>query len=333
MNVFSLTRELVNIPSLSGQEQEIGEFLFGYLSEKGWECSKQPVEGTRFNLLACQGIPEILLSTHLDTVPPFFSAREDDAFLYGRGACDAKGIAAAMICAVEELPLGDRRGLGLLFVVGEETDSIGAQTAAQATPRVSYVIDGEPTDNQLVTGHKGVIYARISATGIAAHSAYPDKGDSAIDKLVEALRRLKTVAFPVSPFWGKTFVNVGLIRGGQAPNVVPDRAEAEILIRTVAHSSEYIPLLEPVVSGLASLEIIRRSEPQQMRAVDGFETKIVGYGTDIPALRTLGEPLLFGPGSIFDAHAAGEKISKHELHEAVCHYQNLIFRLRKSLQR
>ncbi len=328
MDIFQLTRTLVDISSITGQEREIGEFLVSFLEGTGWSCRTQEVGSDRFNVLAVWDQPVLLLTTHMDTVPPFFASSEDEYFIYGRGACDAKGIAAAMIVAAQQLIGDGEKDIALLFVVGEEIDSAGALKACEMDFRCSYFIDGEPTDNQLVVAHKGIVSARLSTQGISAHSAYPERGDSAIDKLVDVLNGLKETHFPVHERFGKTSVNVGTIRGGRASNVVADQAEAEVLIRTVSESRRYVELLERVVAGRGEVEICKTTEPQEMESVDGFPTKTVSYGTDIPALRPLGKPLLFGPGSILDAHTSDEKIAKKELVEGVSLYQTLIRQLK-----
>lgn len=329
LNVIQLTRQLVDIPSVTGEEGAVGKFLFSLLQEQGWTCRLQEVAAGRFNVLAVRGRPEVLLTTHMDTVPPFVPSQEDDRFVYGRGACDAKGIAAAMMTAGAELVRQGVHNLGLLFLVGEETDSAGALKAQDLGITCSFLIDGEPTDNELVIAHKGILYARVRTRGVAAHSAYPERGISAVDKLLLILERLGKTDFPRDALLGESFVNVGKLQGGEAANVIADRAEAEVLIRTVTESRIYVELLERAVGEEGATEIIRRSEPQRLDSVDGFSTKVVAYGTDIPALRVLGTPLLFGPGSVLDAHTDGEKISKKQLTEAVGYYQVLVRKLKK----
>ena len=324
LDVIELTRKLVDVPSVTGQEREIGEFLYKLLKKRGWDCLKQEVTSDRFNVLATRGKAAVLLTTHMDTVPPFFPSIEDEKFVHGRGACDAKGSAAAMICAAEELPEEEVPDLGLLFVVGEETDSIGATKARELDLHCRFFIDGEPTDNELVIGHKGIVSVRLSVDGVAAHSAYPERGDSAIHRLIDVLSLLKETAFPTDSRLGQSYLNIGKIEGGRAANVVADYAKAEILIRTVVESSRYLEILQQVVTNPCRLTMLKISEPQEMESVEGFPTKIVGYGTDIPALRPLGKPLLFGPGSIDEAHTAGEKVSKKELLQAVDLYQRLV---------
>ncbi len=329
IDVIELTRSLVEIPSVTGEEKLAGEFLFSLLHNQGWVCDRQEVAADRFNVVARRGRPEIILSTHMDTVPPFFGFREDEEFVYGRGACDAKGIIATMICAAQELVAEGETDLGLLFVVGEETDSAGAKKARDLDLDCSFVIDGEPTDNELVVGHKGMLYARIKTTGVTAHSAYPDQGESAIDKLLDILVKLRALKFPEDSRLGETYLNVGTIHGGRAPNVIPDAAEAEILIRTVAASARYVEILQELFAGEESLEVVATSEPQVMESVAGFPTKVVGYGTDVPSLRSLGKPLLVGPGSILEAHTAQEKVAKQELRDAIALYKQLIRLLKR----
>jgi acetylornithine deacetylase len=325
--LFQLTRRMVDIPSVTGQEKAIAEFLFEFLEAAGWECSLQEAAPDRHNLLASRGRPLILLTTHLDTVPPFFPSFEDEEHIYGRGSCDAKGIAAAMIVAAQELTEEGGPDVALLFVVGEEVDSAGAVKARDLPFRWSFVINGEPTDNELAIGHKGIVYARLACRGVAAHSAYPEKGESAVEKLLVTLDALKSIDFPTDEEMGSSLVNIGTLRAGRAPNVIPDEAEAEILIRTVQPSELYVRLLMDALGQFCHLQIVKTSEPQRMEKVPGFPTKVVGYGTDIPALRELGRPLLLGPGSILDAHTANERISKQALVQAVQIYKSLVKKL------
>ncbi len=329
--VVELTRFLVDIPSVTGQEAAVMSALEGRLGCEGWRCRRQPVQEDRFNLWCTRGAPpRVILTTHLDTVPPFFPSREDERFVSGRGSCDAKGIAAAMIRACHLLEEAEREQLALLFVVGEETDSAGARAAASSGVRADFLIDGEPTDNQLVSGHKGVVLGRITVSGRTAHSAYPERGVSAIEGLVELLSDLKRIVWPEDGRLGQSHLNVGRIGGGEAPNVIAGEAWAESLIRTVAPAGEYRRRLQEAVGSRARLEIVKTSEPQQMLAVPGFPTRVVNFGTDIPALRPLARPLLIGPGSILEAHTAGEKIAKDELEAGVRTYAALCRRLLES---
>lgn len=328
MDLIELTRALVDIPSVTGAEGPVGRFMLETLRNQGWNCRSQTVTEDRINVLAFRDEPRILLTTHMDTVPPYFEFRQDEEFLYGRGVSDAKGLIAAMICAADGLLQEGISDVGLLFVVGEETESDGAWKARELGLRCDYIIDGEPTDNELVVGHKGMVYAVLRCDGVTAHSAYPEQGVSAIDKLVALLAELQSLKFPSDATLGPTTVNVGLIRGGHAPNVIPDLAEAEILFRTVVESTAYVEILKEWAEGRADLEVRAASEPQVMESIPGLPTKVVGYGTDVPALRALGRPLLVGPGSILVAHTAEERVSKAELEAGVRLYQDLVRRLR-----
>jgi acetylornithine deacetylase len=328
--VYQLTRQFVDIPSVTGEEGRLGDFVFDLLEAEDWRCRRQEVSAGRFNVLATRGVSDILLTTHLDTVPPFEPSSEDEDFIYGRGACDAKGIAASMICAARALTAAGDEQVALLFVVGEETDSDGAVKARELEVRFSYVVDGEPTDNDLVIAHKGVVYARVLCRGRAAHSGYPERGESAVAKLVEALYDLQRHSFPSDPVLGESHLNIGTIQGGTAANLLAESAEAVLLLRTVGPGVEYVNTLRTVLAGHGELEVLRISEPQELEAVEGFPHKVVGYGTDVPALRALGRPLLLGPGSIFDAHTARERVAKSELVRAVELYQKLVRVLRGS---
>lgn len=323
LDVVRLTRELVDIPSTTGQEKQVAEHVADTLERLGWTVTRQPVAEERFNVLALRGRPDILLTTHLDTVPPYFPSSEDDAFVHGRGACDAKGIAAAMICAGQELAALGERDAGLLFVVGEEVDSAGAKKAAESGLRCRYFIDGEPTDNELALGHKGIFAFRLTAAGRCCHSGYPEQGDSAIDKLLEALQALRAADFPSDPELGPSYLNIGTIGGGRAPNVLADQAEAVVMIRTVTDGEVYRRIVERTLAGRAHLDVFNRSEPQRTHVLDGHATKVVAFGTDVPWLRPIGEPVLIGPGSILVAHTEKERIAKRDLRQAVAIYREM----------
>ncbi|HWM94782.1 MAG TPA: M20/M25/M40 family metallo-hydrolase [Thermoanaerobaculia bacterium] len=328
MDLIPLTRALIDIESVTGNERAVSEFLFEYLSRLG-TVERMPVEGDRFNLFASWGRPEVVLSTHIDTVPPFFPSSEDGEHVHGRGACDTKGILASMIKAIETLLSQGASGFGLLLVVGEETDSIGAQVANRNPRGSRFLINGEPTENRLALGSKGALYLRIEASGRMAHSAYPELGESAIDRLLEALARLRSVPLPSDPILGETTLNVGTISGGRASNVIADQARAEALIRTVGDTAE---LRRAIHSALADVEIAEERETRAMRlgSLPGFETTAVKYTTDIPRLGAWGEPFLLGPGSIHLAHTPGERVPKRELEEAVRLYAGMVRRLLES---
>lgn len=325
MDLIALTRALIDIESVTGNERAVGDFLFERLSRLG-SVERMPVAEDRFNLFASWGEPVVVLSTHIDTVPPFFPSSEDGDFVYGRGACDTKGILAAMIKAIETLLSQGASGFGLLLVVGEETDSLGAQVANRQPRGSRYLINGEPTENRLALGSRGALYLRIEAEGRMAHSAYPELGESAIDRLLEALARLRGVPLPSDPVLGETTLNVGTISGGRASNVIADQARAEVLIRTVGDTAE---LRRAIRGALSDVRIAEERETRAMRlgSLPGFETTVVKYTTDIPRLGAWGEPFLLGPGSIHLAHTSGERVPKRELEEAVRLYAEMVRRL------
>ncbi len=333
---IDLTRKLVNIESISYHEAPAGAFLSQFLAVERYAVECMPVEqpdialtpgggcGERFNVYAAMAgvTPDVVLSSHMDTVPPFFGCTEDDEFLYGRGTCDAKGIIAAQIAAAEQLRDAGVK-VGLLFVVGEERDSAGAKTA-NLNPRGSkFLINGEPTDNRLALATKGALRVELRAHGRMAHSAYPELGESAIDKLIEALHDVLAMPLPVEPEIGPSTVNIGLISGGRAPNVIADKAEAHLLIRTVGPSEEVKEAVTRVVAGRAQVSFSLDLSYVRMRRVGNLPTMIAKFATDIPSLTAWGEPFLLGPGSIHVAHTPDEKISKKELLECVKLYVEL----------
>jgi acetylornithine deacetylase len=320
MDAVTLTRQLVDIESISGNEAAVGNYLYGELCRIGYQTKKMAVEGARFNLYATlpeNPNPEVVFSTHLDTVPPFIPSSEDAANIYGRGSCDAKGIIAAQIAASERLR---QKGIyvGLLFVVGEERDSLGAKVANEhATAGCKFLVNGEPTENRVALASKGTLRVEVTAKGRMAHSAYPELGDSAIDKLLAALGRLRAMPLPSDPEVGPCTLNIGLIEGGRAPNVIPDYAHADLLYRLVGPTEE---LRRQIVAAAGdSVEVTFPLELPflRFRTVDGLPTMIAAFTTDIPKLTKWGEPLLIGPGSIHVAHTEGEYIEKRQLAEAI----------------
>lgn len=337
MDLFQLTRALIDIDSVTGREWVVGDFLFSYLSElagrTGGTVERMPVAEDRFNLFAAWGEPAVTLSTHIDTVPPFFPSSEDDGHIHGRGACDTKGGVAAMIKALEGLLADGHRGFGLLLVVGEETDSVGAQVANRHPRGSRYLINGEPTENRLALGSKGGLYLALEAEGKAAHSAYPELGVSAIDRLLAALDRLRQVPLPTDPVLGETTLNIGILSGGRAANVIADQARAEVMIRTVGPTEELRAALQAAVASCPGVRIAeqRESAAVRMGSLPGFATTIVKYTTDVPRLGAWGEPFLLGPGSIHVAHTPEERVPKAELIEAVRLYRELVRGLQNRL--
>jgi acetylornithine deacetylase len=327
MNLFELTRTLMDIPSLSGEEGEVGRFLASHLEGLGYQVELQEVEPGRANVLArTDARPRVVLSTHMDTVPPFIPSREDATHIYGRGACDAKGIIAAQLTAAELLRREGVEELGLLFTVDEEMGSLGARAAAaHALGReCEYLLNGEPTENRLAVGSKGSLRLRLLTEGRAAHSAYPERGESAVEKMLDVLADVRACDWPRDDFFGETTCNIGTIRGGTRPNVIPAEAAAELQIRLVTPSGTIREILEKVVAGRARVEYLSAAEPVRMLPVEGFEREVVRFTTDIPYLSSWGQPLLLGPGSILDAHTDGERVSKRELEDAVGLYVRLV---------
>ncbi|MGC2399098.1 MAG: M20/M25/M40 family metallo-hydrolase [Acidobacteriaceae bacterium] len=335
LDPLDLTRRLVNIESLTYNEGAVGEYLDWFLRERGFVVERmavpQPAQsrfsGARFNVYAGTGErPDVVLSTHMDTVPPFIPSSEDDDFLYGRGACDAKGIIAAQVAAVERLREAGV-ATGLLLVVGEERDSAGARVANQHAKGSRFLINGEPTDNRLALASKGTLRAEIRARGAMAHSAYPELGDNAVHKLIAALHRLLAIDLPFVEGIGPSTLNIGLIEGGRAPNVIPDLAVAQVMVRLVGPSEETREAIRLAVGDLAEVEFTLEIPFIRMRQVEGLETMVAAFTTDIPALTNWGEPLLMGPGSIHVAHTPFEKIAKSELLKAVDLYYEVGKRL------
>jgi acetylornithine deacetylase len=310
---------MVDIESITGNEERIGLFLHAELSRLGWEVKKMPVEGRRVNIYAFapeQPRPAVVFSTHMDTVPPFIPSSEDGTCVYGRGSCDAKGILAAQIAAAEKLRFEGVK-VGLLFLVGEERDSQGARIANQQPVGSRFLINGEPTDNCIAVASKGTLRVEVVAHGKMAHSAYPDLGESAIDKMLEALRRLQAMPLPVDPEVGPSTLNIGLIEGGRAPNVIPDHARAELLYRVVGPTDAMRADILKAVAGLAEASFGLEIPFVRLRTIDGLPSMVAAFTTDIPALSNWGEPLLIGPGSIHVAHTDREYVEKKQLSEAV----------------
>jgi acetylornithine deacetylase len=330
MNLFELTRTLIDIPSVSGEELEVGRFLASHLGGLGYRLELQDVARGRANLIVTTGArARVVLSTHMDTVTPFIASSEDETHIRGRGSCDAKGIIAAQIEACERLRIEGRKEIGLLFTVDEEQGSLGARAANEhpLARECEYLINGEPTDNKLVVGSKGSLRLRLRTVGRAAHSAYPEHGESAIEKMLDVLADVRALAWPRDEFFGETTCNIGTINGGTRLNVIPAEARAELQIRLVTPSATVRTMLEEALAGRAVIEYLSTAEPVRMHAVEGFEQEVVRFTTDIPYLTSWGTPLLIGPGSILDAHTDGERVSKRELEKAVELYASLARKL------
>jgi acetylornithine deacetylase len=316
---FQLTRQLIDIESISGNEAAVGDFLFAKLKELGFDARKLPVTDTRANVYAVvPGVekPVVVFSTHIDTVPPFIPSSEDETKIYGRGSCDTKGIIAAMVSACLRLK-DENAPVAMLFVVGEERDSLGAITANKSPVGAKFLINGEPTENKVATASKGALRVEITARGKMAHSAYPHLGESAIDKLLDALERVRKIDLPVNPEVGPTTYNIGVIEGGRAPNVISDFAKAQLLYRSVGPVDELKKQIEEAAGDAVETKVVLDLPFVKLRTFEGLPTFVASYTTDIPALSNWGEPILFGPGSIHVAHTDGEHIEKKQLLEAI----------------
>jgi acetylornithine deacetylase len=321
-HALDFARALINIDSTTGQEAAAGVWLAQELRNLGYTVVEQPIDRGCANVFATIDAPTVVLSTHYDCVPPFFPSRVEDGRLYGRGACDATGILAAQVAAAERLRARGERRVGLLFVVGEERGSDGAAAANRTPPGARFLINGEPTDNRLGRATRGVLRLRLRAVGRAAHSATPEYGESAIDKLIDALLLLRSIALPSHPEMGATYYSVGLIEGGVAPNVISPHASAEVLFRTIGPPEEILDAIRPLDRLVTSEEILR--VPQvTLHTVPGFPTAVFPFTTDVPFLTRWGAPLLFGPGSILVAHTSHEHLEIAELERAIDAYEQL----------
>ncbi len=319
MDAVALTRQLVDIESITGNEGPVGNFLCDELLRRGFQATRIRVEGERCNVFAVspeESQPAIVFSTHMDTVPPFIPSSEDATRVHGRGSCDAKGIIAVQIAAAERLR---KEGIhvGLLFLVGEERDSLGAKVANQRPVGSKFLVNGEPTENRVAVASKGALRVEVIAHGRMAHSAYPELGDSAIDKLLLALQRLRAMKLPVEEGIGPCTLNIGVIEGGRAPNVIPDKARAQLLYRLVGPAEKLKREIVDTVGDLAQVEFVLEIPFVRLRTLDGLPTMVAAFTTDIPALSNWGQPLLIGPGSIHVAHTDREYVEKKQLQEAV----------------
>jgi acetylornithine deacetylase len=325
-----LARQLIDIPSVSGEEAAVGAKVAMLLSDLGFTVKRQPVGGDRFNVWATTGqTPRVVLCSHIDTVPPFFPSSDDGETISGRGACDTKGISAAMIAAGERLLRNGVRDFGFLFVVAEETDSIGAKKAnEQIVSNSEFIVVGEPTESKFVRATKGALTATVHFDGVAAHSAYPERGDSAILKLTRAIDAIYAADWGSHEILGKATANVGVIRGGEKANIIPARAELDAIFRTVDPPEVVGARLANLVKPFSGMVVkAHGNEPMFMAVPPGEDSVVVAFNTDIPHLRAFGTPLLFGPGSILDAHTATEKIAKRDVIAAVDTYERLVAQL------
>ena len=322
LTTVAFARELIDIDSTTGKEQAAGEWLASRLERLGYQVERQPVADGRFNVIATLDPPAVIFSTHFDCVPPFFASDVRGEMLFGRGSCDAKGILAAQVAAAEQMRAAGERRIGLLFVVGEERGSDGA-TVANAHPRGSaFLVNGEPTDNRVATATRGIVRLKLTATGRAAHSSAPEHGESAIDKLLDALIRMRSIAWPDDPELGKTFYTIGLIEGGIAPNVISPSASAEVMFRITGSPDDVIAragVLEPLVT----IEEVLRVPMVRLQTIEGMPSAVFPFTTDVPLLDHWGAPILYGPGSFLVAHTSEERLAIPEMEAAVAGYQQI----------
>ena len=320
---LAFARELIDIDSTTGSEQAAGRCVSDRLQKLGYAVAEQPVADGRFNVLATVEPPAVVLSTHYDCVPPFFPSTVRDGKLFGRGACDAKGILAAQVAAVERLRRAGERRVGLLFVVGEERGSDGAAAANAVAPGSRFLVNGEPTGSKLASGTRGILRVRLRARGRAGHSSAPQHFESAIEKLVDALVQLRAIRLPIDPTFGETFYTVGTIQGGVAPNVVPADASAEVLFRIVRDADEVLAAVKSIQPGVEVEEVLR-VPPVRLHTLPGMPTESFPFTTDIPLLNRWGAPLLFGPGSFLVAHTDDEHLSIAEFAASVDGYVGIV---------
>ncbi len=323
VDVVGLARTLIDIESTTGQEGAVGRVLARYLRDRGYSVLEQPVAGDRINVIAGVGEPSLVFSTHFDCVPPFFPSRVEGGVLHGRGACDAKGILAAQVAAAERLRAEGETRIGLVFVCGEERGSDGAKAANTIASQTKYLINGEPTELKLGLATRGCFRVRLKAHGRAAHSGYPQLGESAIEKLMDVLRDLRTAPWPSDAQLGTTHYTVGLISGGVAPNVIPPNAEAEVFFRTVGAHDPVREVLAAAVGGRVQVHEILELPAVRLHTVPGFETEVFAYFSDVPFLSNWGTPLLLGPGTIHVAHTDHEHVIIADLDRAVDLYADL----------
>jgi acetylornithine deacetylase len=324
LGLIAFARKLIDIDSTTGQEGLVARVLADDLRALGYRVTLQPVADDRVNVIAQVDDPVVVLSTHFDCVPAFFSSRVENGRLYGRGSSDSKGILAAQLVAAERLRARGERRVGLLFVAGEERGSDGAVAANAIAPAsAKFLINGEPTDNRLAAATRGVYRVKLSAKGRAAHSSRPDLGESAIEKLIDVLTALRTAPWPSDPDLGDTHYTVGLINGGVAPNVIPADASAELLFRSIGPESEIHKVIDHVVAARVQVEHVLTVPPVRLKTLPGFDTAVFSFTTDIPFLSQWGTPLLLGPGSVTEAHTVDESVAVDELHDAADLYEKL----------
>lgn len=323
--ILNLARTMIDIESISGNEKAMAHFLQDYLSSRGWQITLQQTHPERFNVWAHRqkANPRLVFNSHIDTVPPFFPSRIDGPYLRGRGACDTKSLIAAQLFAAQALADAGSDDIGLLYVVGEEVDHSGMIAANQLQLNPAYLIVGEPTESKLVSRQKGMLKLRLECSGKAAHSGYPHLGKSAIDPLIDVLQDINKTDWPGDDTLGQTTVNIGIINGGLAANVVPPSAYAEVMFRVVTQQEEILERVRTIAGNRVSITVVSANNPTDLTTLPGWETAVIAFNTDIPYLNFDGKALLWGAGSILDAHTADEKILIEDLPRAAATYQKL----------
>lgn len=319
-----LLERLVEIPSVTGAEETVLGFLERRYAGSGWTVESMEVGPDRRNLFIHRGHPSVVLTTHADTVPPFFPPRREGDVLVGRGACDAKASLAAQAIALEEVSRDGSGEVGLLVLVGEERGSDGALAANRRPHLARYLIGGEPTGSRWVAGSKGCLRIEVEARGVAGHSSIPESGRSAVDPLLDFLNDLRAMRMPDHPVFGRTTMNIGVLQAGTAPNVIAESARAEVIFRTGEAIETLLAHVRPMAEGRVDVSVGYRSDPVSFRCPKGESGEIVSFACDLPLLPAWGEPILFGPGSIRDAHGAEEKVALSEVEEAVSVYAELV---------
>ena len=310
--------QIMGVESTSGMENSVADHIKDNFAPPGAELEIQEISNGTRNLFYKWGNPRIIFCSHFDTVPPYIPPRIEGDTIYGRGSCDAKGQIAVLAEVCKKLHEKGETNFGLLMLAGEEVGSYGARRANELITGCEYVIVGEPTENKLIKAQKGNMLAEVEFFGKAFHSGYPEHGDNAIQRMVDFVNALNALEFPVDPVLGETTYNIGNLSADNARNIVSDHVSMKIFFRTTFLTHEI--LIEKVLSIIdenTKIEFAYGDPPIEFHTIEGFETGVVSYGSDAPELTNLGKPLLYGPGSIFNAHTDNEHITIPEIEKAV----------------
>ncbi|KAI3335985.1 hypothetical protein F4824DRAFT_138416 [Ustulina deusta] len=336
--VVHLLKSLMSIVSTSELEHGIGVFLEQHLQGLGYTVERIPIApgSTRHNVYAYLGSSRqtrVLLTAHMDTVPPHIPLSIDGEIIRGRGSSDDLGPLAAQILAAEELrregKIRAEGDIGLLFVVGEENGGHGMIAANDMGLSWEAGIFAEPTESKLAKGHKGQVAFEVIAQGVACHSGYPHLGKSATSALLAVLNELSATSWPESDLLGPSTFNIGTLEGGEKHNIVAPSAKALCEVRMVADLPGIKAKLREIVSRHADVElrfVFEYPEALLDWEIDGFDAAPVAFGTDVPRLRNefCGKRVLYGPGSILVAHGPDEYIRVPELIESISGYKRLV---------